>query len=489
MSGRPLPAVSWLVTVQPLRSVALHAVEQRAAADADAGRVLNLRGQQMPLIEVRRRPLGVEVQPVLRDRGAAQAHAGERARIVASPSPACTAPSPSGRCAAAAAAGTGRRAASSCRSTSGRRSPTGHAGHGFAAPAGYVFGRNSCIRWLPFVPRYVAVIVSDAGRSRCTEHLPVLRVADAEVRIDGERVRRRAGRRREPVGERERIARRCSRRSTPSTAAAAAPAASRSAGRRRCCDRCRSRRGRPATIRHRPPGDADARLDAAPVGGSASRIRCRSASRSSATTADRREARRDVEVRRAGRTARSIGASYSQRTPALHRERRADPPVVGDVGVVGRAREGTCRRCRTRSSSCAEGRAGSRRDRSPVALPVNVKLPRASCCDRMSQLLTADVAAERDVVPAVAPEALGAPAVRRGCCCDAYCALAEPGDAARELQARRAPVDRILVVAGDAGVARHVGAVGEVRRHVVGQPRELIAERAARRTARSGATS
>src|SRR5260221_9117383 len=47
--------------------------------------------------------------------------------------------------------------------------PAGQAGHGFTAPAGYVFGRNSCIKWLPLAPKYVAIIVSDAGRSRCID--------------------------------------------------------------------------------------------------------------------------------------------------------------------------------------------------------------------------------------------------------------------------------------------------------------------------------
>ena len=54
--------------------------------------------------------------------------------------------------------------------------------------------------------------------------------------------------------------------------------------------------------------------------------------------------------------------------------------------------------------------------------------------------------------------------------------IGEPRDAARERQARRSPVDRILIVAGDAGLAGHVGAVREVRRRLVGQARELIAQ-------------
>ena len=72
VSGRPLPAVSWLVIVQPRKNFADRAVQRPAAADADAAGVLHLRGQQVTLIEVRRRPLGVEIAPVLRDRRSAR---------------------------------------------------------------------------------------------------------------------------------------------------------------------------------------------------------------------------------------------------------------------------------------------------------------------------------------------------------------------------------------------------------------------------------
>ena len=41
VNGRPLPVVSWPVIGPAFEQRALHAVEQRAAADADAGRVLN----------------------------------------------------------------------------------------------------------------------------------------------------------------------------------------------------------------------------------------------------------------------------------------------------------------------------------------------------------------------------------------------------------------------------------------------------------------
>src|SRR5688500_16319759 len=49
------------------------------------------------------------------------------------------------------------------------RKPVGQVGHGLTAPAGYVLGRNCCIRFVPLAPRYVAATVSDAGRSRWIE--------------------------------------------------------------------------------------------------------------------------------------------------------------------------------------------------------------------------------------------------------------------------------------------------------------------------------
>src|SRR6478735_8109770 len=47
--------------------------------------------------------------------------------------------------------------------------PAGQVGHGFVAPSAYEFGRNCCSRLVPCVPRYEAVTVSDAGRSRWTD--------------------------------------------------------------------------------------------------------------------------------------------------------------------------------------------------------------------------------------------------------------------------------------------------------------------------------
>ena len=122
-------------------------VEQRAAADADAGRVLHLRRQQMTLIEVRRRALGVEIQPVLRD-GAAV----ERSRPV-NAAAASSVAFASVYCAVAVSPLRSRRRSWICPACRVElpfdvryTNPAGHAGHGLAAPTGYVFGRNSCIR-------------------------------------------------------------------------------------------------------------------------------------------------------------------------------------------------------------------------------------------------------------------------------------------------------------------------------------------------------
>ena len=76
VNGMPLPVVSWLRHRPPLEEPALHPVDQRASAKTETGRVLELRDDLMPLIEVGRRLLAVEIAPVLRDRALpAQAHA------------------------------------------------------------------------------------------------------------------------------------------------------------------------------------------------------------------------------------------------------------------------------------------------------------------------------------------------------------------------------------------------------------------------------
>ena len=69
------------------------------------------------------------------------------------------------------------------------------------------------------------------------------------------------------------------------------------------------------------------------------------------------------------------------------------------------------------------------------------------------ELLAAEVAADREVVRAVAPEDVepdGAGLIAG----EGLLAVGQPGDAAGEGEARRSPVLRLLVVAGDAGLAR-----------------------------------
>ena len=74
--------VSVPVNVHPLSSEPLNPSIKRAAGHADAGRVLKLRRDQVPLIERRGPIFRVEILPVLRDGRAAHARARERRRVV-----------------------------------------------------------------------------------------------------------------------------------------------------------------------------------------------------------------------------------------------------------------------------------------------------------------------------------------------------------------------------------------------------------------------
>src|SRR6185503_10289619 len=65
-----------------LQQRAIQTIQQRAAPDADAARVLKLQGHLVALIEGRPPPLGIEIPPILSDRGAVETHARERTRIV-----------------------------------------------------------------------------------------------------------------------------------------------------------------------------------------------------------------------------------------------------------------------------------------------------------------------------------------------------------------------------------------------------------------------
>src|SRR5207245_6651089 len=83
------------------------------------------------------------------------------------------------------------------------------------------------------------------------------------------------------------------------------------------------------------------------------------------------------------------------------------------------------------------------------------------------------VAAEREVVSAVAVVRLSA-AGEGPRAIETRQPVAETGDR-RERQARRAPVRRVLIIAGDAGQPGDVRAIGEVRRRVRRQLRVLPA--------------
>ena len=72
VTGMPLPVFMFAVIVQPLMSEPFTPVSSPPPAHADAGRVLHLRGEQVPLVERRRAQFGVEVEPVLRDGVAAR---------------------------------------------------------------------------------------------------------------------------------------------------------------------------------------------------------------------------------------------------------------------------------------------------------------------------------------------------------------------------------------------------------------------------------
>ena len=131
--------------------LALPAVEERAAAQADAGVVGDLRAEQMALIERRRAFLGVQIQPVLRRRRAAAAHVCRSRSSCPWPSTACTARWRSGRCACGGAPRNGRHAAGRSRRTSRSGTLTGTSGRDSRRP----------------VPRYWAKTAAPAGRRAC----------------------------------------------------------------------------------------------------------------------------------------------------------------------------------------------------------------------------------------------------------------------------------------------------------------------------------
>ncbi len=202
------------------------AAQQSSAAHAHAGRILRLQSQQMPLVEGRRTAFRAQVQPVLRDHAGALPPAAER-RVVER-----------------------LRVSVLCR----RREAVMQAPPQLKLPAlarriavrGHVHisrraggtGVNRACRvgvrqeFLYRARTFDAVVGGGRDHRRGQIHLrrdlPVLRVADAEVRVDGEGVRRNPRRRNEPVGQRQADCRGCWPRSGFWRAAIAAPSASRS---------------------------------------------------------------------------------------------------------------------------------------------------------------------------------------------------------------------------------------------------------------------
>ena len=230
-----------------------------------------------------------------------------------------------------------------------------------------MLGRNSWIRPVPLVPRYVALTVSDAGRSRWMETCQLcadpMRKSGSTANVFSVS----PGGRDESVGERERILGRVGdaqrarerrllrhqRRDRLIDVRVAVDPVSRAHDDRRSG--------------HRSPRDGKTRLQAAPV---RPHQRRRETSHpmsdpvgSVATTGlIAVKPGRDIQVDQASEPLAERRLVLPARTSG-DRQRGTDPPVVGDVARRTRSLADTCRRCRRRSGSCSECRAGSRRSR------------------------------------------------------------------------------------------------------------------------------
>ena len=313
-----------------------------------------------------------------------------------------------------------------------------------------------------------------AGQIALHRDLPVLRVADAKIRIDGERVGSSRGRRIEPVGQRQRIGgavlhaqalrqRRLLRhlrgdglihRSVVVNAIAGA-----NHQRRR---------------RKRTPGDPDARLecrayrDGPANRDSAGRSACPIGSLATTGASAEKPGAMSRFTRRPYSSV--MGEPYSQRTPAFRVNAGADSPIVGEVGVVQRIRENICRRCRTRRSCVgnaqqkireigAGGRAGEGKGAAPFCCDSTL-----NCCFRKSppnwKLWRARFQKKEAETPLVSLWLLALQRIR------------EPLPAG-EGEGRRSPLQGTLIVSGNAGRAGDVLAIFEVRSEVRRKPAEL----------------
>ena len=232
-----------------------------------------------------------------------------------------------------------------------------------------MFGTNACIRLLPFDAEIRGVHRQRHRQIALERCLPVLRVADAQLRIDGKRIERVGDAEhladQQPVGKRQRVLgviadaeRRRQRRLLRELrgdrlihVGVAIDAVSRADDERRS--------------RHRPPGDAEPRLEAALVRRTSDSGYVAPVTAPVASDAeDRRdggEVRGDVEIHEPPEALgdrRLILPAHAEH----QRERRAQAPVVGDIRPHRSCCGRTCRRCRRRSTPSAAGRAGSRRN-------------------------------------------------------------------------------------------------------------------------------
>ena len=96
------------------------------------------------------------------------------------------------------------------------------------------------------------------------------------------------------------------------------------------------------------------------------------------------------------------------------------------------------------------------------------------CLEEIVELLLAQIAANGKVVAAAidtggSGKAIGTVTIERALLVN------ERGNAAGEGERRRSPVGRVLVVAGNAGIARNILPVFKIRNDVGSEPAEVIA--------------
>ncbi len=182
------------------------------------------------------------------------------------------------------------------------------------------------------------------------------------------------------------------------------------------------------------------------------------------------EAGRDTQIHQPAEPLRRRRLIFPSR-PNLHRPGRAEPPVVGEIGVRAAGAEilvGVAKGDRTGAGNAEQEvrqigssqRAGEREHAARIQLRAHVGRD------------VPHITPKREVVTAASPVGLHARVLRLAARVRGQ-RVAQAGHG-RELQRGRSPVLRILIVACDAGLARHVDAIGEVRRRAVRHADELI---------------